>query len=94
MNKHKPVTKCLFLKKHIMGFVGYLTGLWCFQCRDFAPLIMSTLPHPPPPIGWGSTYCFTDVCIGARVSVTPITKGIPAQIFLGGMFFVPQGIGF
>ena len=45
-----------------------------------------------PPVGWGSTYCFTDV--GFRVSVTPITKGTPAQIFLGGMFFVPQGIGF
>ena len=26
-------------------------------------------------VGWGSTYCFTDV------RVTPITKGTPAQIF-------------
>ena len=43
-----------------------------------------------PPVGWGSTYCFTDV----GVHVTPITKGTPAQIFLGGMFFVPQGICF
>ena len=49
-----------------------------------------------PPIGWGSTYCFTDVRVGVGVSVgvTPITKQTPAQIFLGGMFFVPQGIGF
>ena len=51
-----------------------------------------------PPVGWGSTYCFTDVrvgvSIGVGVHVTPITKGTPAQIFWGGMFFVPQGIGF
>ena len=33
----------------------------------------------------GSTYCFTDVRVGVRVSVTPITKGTPAQIFVGGM---------
>ena len=48
------------------------------------------------PVGWGSTYCFTDVlvCVGVRVRATPITKGTPAQIFLGGIFFVPQGIGF
>ena len=46
-----------------------------------------------PPLRWGSTYCFTDVHIGVlvrvRVSVTPITEGTLAQIFLGGMFFVP-----
>ena len=51
----------------------------------------------PLPIGWGSTYCFTEVCFGvdARLlHVTPITKGSPAQIFLGGMFIVHQGIGF
>ena len=51
-----------------------------------------------PPIGWGSTYCFTDVRVGVRVGfgvhVTPITKGIPAQIFFGRHVFVPQGIGF
>ena len=35
-----------------------------------------------------STYCFTDVgvLVCVRVRVTPITKGTPAQIFLGGMF--------
>ena len=53
---------------------------------------------PPPPVGWGSTYCFTGVLFGVGVivgvHVTPITKGTPAQIFLGGMFFVPQGICF
>ena len=31
------------------------------------------------PVGWGLIYCFTDVCV--RVSITPITKGTPAQIF-------------
>ena len=40
----------------------------------------------------GVDICFTDVGVG--VSVTPITKGTPVQIFLGGMFFVPHGIGF
>ena len=53
-----------------------------------------------PPVGWGSTYCFTavgvgvgirvGVGVGVLVGVTPITKGPPAQIFLGGMFFVHQ----
>ena len=45
----------------------------------------------PPPVGWGLTYCFTDVSVlvGVHVSVTPITKGTPAHFFLGGMFFVP-----
>ena len=43
-----------------------------------------------PPVGWGSTYCFTDVGVRVGVGVTPITKAPPAQIFLGGMFFVPQ----
>ena len=42
----------------------------------------------PPPHRVGSTYCFAAV----SVSITPITKGTPAQIFLGGMFFVPQVI--
>ena len=46
----------------------------------------------PPPVGWGSTYCFTAVCIG--VGVTPITKAPPAQILLSGMFFVPKVISF
>ena len=51
-----------------------------------------------PPIGWGSTYCFTDVRVGVRVSfsvhVTPFTKGTPAQIFLGGMFLFPRALAF
>ena len=47
-----------------------------------------------PPVGWGSTYCFTDVCVSVLVRVTPINKGTPAQIFLGGMLFVPWAIGF
>ena len=38
------------------------------------------------PVGWGSTYCFTDVSV--RISVTPINKGIPALIYFG-MCFVP-----
>ena len=43
-----------------------------------------------PPVGWGSTYCFTDVgvsvgvgvgvSVGVGVHVTPITKRTPAQI--------------
>ena len=36
-----------------------------------------------PPVGWGSTYCFTAVGVRVRVGVTPITKAPPAQIFLG-----------
>ena len=39
-----------------------------------------------PPVGWGSTYCFTDVGVG--VHVTPITKGTPAQIFFGEACFL------
>ena len=50
-------------------------------------LIMST------PVGWGSTYCFTDVSVGVRVGVcvTPITKGTPAQIFFGRHVFCSPG---
>ena len=44
-----------------------------------------------PPVGWGSTYCFTDVRIGVGVHVTPITKGTPAQIFLGRHVFCSTG---
>ena len=44
-------------------------------------MIMSS----PPPVGWGSTYCFT--AVGVRLSVTPITKAPPAQIFLGWHVF-------
>ena len=42
-----------------------------------------------PPVGWGSTYCFTDVRVG--VSVTPITKGTPAQMFFGRHVFCSPG---
>ena len=36
-----------------------------------------------PPVGWGSTYCFTAVGVGVLVGVgvTPITKAPSAQIF-------------
>ena len=44
-----------------------------------------------PPRRVGSTFCFTAVRVGIGVSVTPTTKGPPAQIFLGGMFFCSQG---
>ena len=50
----------------------------------------SCLNYVNPPVGWWSTYCFTDV----GVSVTPITKGTPAQIFLGGMFLFPRALAF
>ena len=49
----------------------------------------------PPRVGWGSTYCFTDVGVGVGVGVgvhvTPITKGTPAQIFLGRHIFCSPG---
>ena len=46
-----------------------------------------------PPVGWGMTYCFTAVCVrvGVGVSVTPITKGPPAQIFFGWHVFCSPG---
>ena len=40
-----------------------------------------------PPVGLGQHIVFTDVAVS--VIVTPITKGICAQMFLGGMFSVP-----
>ena len=45
------------------------------------------------PVGWGSTYCFTDVRIGVDVliRVTPITNGTPAPIFFGRHVFCSQG---
>ena len=42
-----------------------------------------------PPVGWGSTYCFT--AVGVRVGVTPITKAPPAQIFFGWHVFCSPG---
>ena len=48
-----------------------------------------------PPVGWGSTYCFTDVRVGVGVGVgvhvTPITKRTPAQIFFGRHVFCSPG---
>ena len=56
-----------------------------------------------PPVGWGSTYCFTDVRVsvgvgvgvsvgvGVGVHVTPITKRTPAQIFFGRHVFCSPG---
>ena len=46
-----------------------------------------------PPVGWGSTYCFTDVRVRVRVcvGVTPITKAPPAQIFFGRHVFCSPG---
>ena len=42
-----------------------------------------------PPLGWGSTYCFT------AVGVTPITMGTPAQFFFfGGMFLFSRSLSF
>ena len=34
------------------------------------------LCRPPPPVGWGSTYCFTAVGVGVLVGVTPITNSV------------------
>ena len=50
-----------------------------------------------PPVGWGSTYCFTDVrvSVGVGVHVTPITKRTPAQIFFGRhVFLFPRALAF
>ena len=44
-----------------------------------------------PPVGWGSTYCFTNVSVGVGVHITPITKGTPAQIFFGRHVFCSPG---
>ena len=46
-----------------------------------------------PPVGWGSTYCFTavGVGVGVLVGVTSITKAPPAQIFFGWHVFCSPG---
>ena len=50
-----------------------------------------------PPVGWGSTYCFTavgvgvGVLVGVGVGVTSITKAPPAQIFFGWHVFCSPG---
>ena len=46
-----------------------------------------------PPVGWGFTYCFTDV--GIHIRVTSITKGTPAQTFFGeACFLFPRALAF
>ena len=45
--------------------------------------------YDDPPVGWGSTYCFTDV--GVCVSVTLITKGTLAQICFRRYIFCSLG---
>ena len=44
------------------------------------------------PVGRGSTYCFTVVHVSVSLGFDVTPKGNPAQIFLGGMFFVSLGI--
>ena len=50
----------------------------CHTCQNFKYEYLC-LP-PPPPIRWGSPYCFTAVIVG----VTLINKEPSAPIFLGG----------
>ena len=60
-------------------------------------LTSEQFPHiyVDPPVGWGSTYCFTAVgvrvLVGVRVGITPITKAPPAQIFFGWHVFCSPG---
>ena len=44
----------------------------------------------PPLVGWRLTYCFTYVHVGVGLSVIPITKGNPAQIFWEACFVFPR----
>ena len=59
--------------------------------------LLRSLYYVDPPVGWGSTYCFTDVGVrvrvrvGVGVGVTPITKAPPAQIFFGRHVFCSPG---
>ena len=60
-----------------------------------------TKNYVDPPVGWGSTYCFTavgvgvgvliGVGVGVGVGVTSITKAPPAQIFFGWHVFCSPG---
>ena len=45
-----------------------------------------------PPVGWGSTYCFT--AVGICVRITPITKGPPAHFFWAACFLFPRSLAF
>ena len=48
-----------------------------------------------PPVGWGSTYCFTGFRVGILVGITPITKGPSAQFFWGvACFLLPRSLAF
>ena len=64
---------------------------------QFTALVFENKELCRPPVGWGSTYCFTAVGIGVRVGVlvsvgvTPVTKAPPAQIFLGWHVFCSPG---
>ena len=64
-------------------------------CTSYPCVFMSTPCRVGVDIHVGC--CFTDVCVGilVRVSVTPITKGIPAQIFFGRhVFLFPRALPF
>ena len=70
-----------------------------FHLNLFVHKFSASIHYVDPPVGWGSTYCFTDVRVGVGVGVsvgvgvgvgvhvTPITKGTPAQIFFGRHVF-------
>ena len=51
-----------------------------------------------PPVGWGSTYCFTAVGVGVldgvSIGITLITKAPPAQIFWVACFLFPRSLAF
>ena len=71
----------------IINSTQILLAIWSQDVILKFLIIMST----PPPVGWGSTYCFTDVRVGVGISVVPITKGTPAQIFFGRLVFCSPG---
>ena len=58
--------------------------------------IFLSLCRPPRPVRWGLTYCFTDVHARVRicVSVTPMAKGTPAQIFREACCLFPRALAF
>ena len=66
------------------------------DCSTVFILNISCITHyVDPPVGWGSTYCFTAVGVGVGVlvgvGVTSITKAPPAQIFFGWHVFCSPG---
>ena len=65
------------------------TRMWTLKGKVFSYVIYVD----PSPVGWESTYCFTAVGVG--MGVTPITRAIPAQIFLGvACFLFPRSLHF